>query len=209
MKILIVDDHTLIADGIRNFIETYSGESDWSVVGHIDNGLEVYGACQEMSPDLLLTDLGLPGMDGIDVIRRVSKRWPELPILCISAHSEMNKLQGALKAGAKGYILKKSSQQTLLNAIREVSEGRVFVDPEFGVDPTELMNTEDLEESFGLTPREKQILKLISEGKRNNDIADTLNIGVKTVRTHRLNLMRKLGAHNATELVHWALRLGL
>ncbi|MGF1740058.1 two component system response regulator [Vibrio profundum] len=205
-KLLVVDDHALISDGIRNLLSPFTGVS---VVGQVENGLDVYSKCQSLSPDVILMDLNLPGMRGVDVIKRVTKRWPNMIVLCISATSEEYKVKEALEAGAKGYVLKKSNQQTLLSAIESVIKNKEFIDPSLD---TDLLYSSSLnEKSFlpSLTPRETQIMKLISEGLKNREISEALVISLKTVETHRLNLMRKLGAHNIADVVHWARRMGL
>ncbi|WP_108651919.1 two component system response regulator [Dongshaea marina] len=206
LNLLVVDDHALIADGIKNLIAPYSGVE---VVGQVENGLDAYAACRELEPDLILMDLNLPGMRGVDAIRRIIQRWPEMLILCITATTEEIKVREALEAGAKGYVLKKSTQQTLLAAIETVAKGQEFIDPSLNIDLVTSSTSEERGLSPALTPRETQILKLISEGLKNREIAETLVISLKTVETHRLNLMRKLEAHNAAELVHWARRIGV
>lgn len=158
-------------------------------------------------PDLVLLDLGLPGMDGIDVIRQLKQRWPELNIIVITADSAEHRARAALDAGALAYVLKKSPQQTLLAALQIASQGHIFLDP--SLDLEQITETRNVEGPTRLTMRENQVLKLIAEGMRNRDIAESLKITIKTVETHRLNLMRKLDAHNAVELTNWAIRLGI
>ena len=205
-RLLVVDDHVLISDGIKNLLSPFSGIE---VVGQVENGLDAYSACQSLTPDLILMDLNLPGMRGVDAIRRIMNRWPDMLILCLTAISEEYKVKEALDAGAKGYVLKNSNQQTLLSAIEAAVHNREFIDPSLNVDLVNTILNEDNSASASLTPRETQILKLISEGLKNRDIAETLVISLKTVETHRLNLMRKLEAHNTAELVHWARRIGI
>ncbi|MCL9783984.1 two component system response regulator [Vibrio sp. S4M6] len=206
IRLLVVDDHALISDGIRNLLSPYTGIE---VVGQVENGLDAYSTCRSLSPDLILMDLNLPGMRGVDAIRRIVQRWPDMLILCITAISEECKVKEALEAGAKGYVLKKSNQQTLLSAIEAVMKNQEFIDPSLNIDLVNSTSSHDSTLSPALTPRETQILKLISEGLKNREIAETLVISLKTVETHRLNLMRKLEAHNAAELVHWARRIGV
>ncbi len=204
MRVLIVEDHALLIEGIKNLLRPFS---QYEVVGQVEDGLQVYKACQDYLPDLILLDLGLPGMDGIDIITQLKKRWPALLIVVITANSAEHKAQEALQAGANGYVLKKSPQQTLLAALQTVQIGRSFIDPSLAVD--QLQKERGSREADTLTLRERQVLKLVAEGNRNKDIAECLSISLKTVETHRLNLMRKLDVHNATELVGWAQRLGL
>jgi two-component system secretion response regulator SsrB len=204
VRILIVEDHSLLRNGIKHVL---SSVPNYCVVGEIGDGLEVYAACQRLNPDLVLIDLSLPGMNGIDVIQRLKKRWPELMVVVITADTAEFRAHEALTAGAIGYVLKKSSQQTLLAALQAALMGKLFLDE--ALDHEQIMLQNRKLPASHLTPRERHILKLISEGDRNRDIAEKLKITIKTVETHRLNLMRKLDAHNIAELVHWANRLGI
>ncbi|WP_434634612.1 two component system response regulator [Chromobacterium sp. CV08] len=203
-RVLLVEDHSLLSSGIKNLL---SASPAYHVVGEISNGLEVYSACLQLKPDLVLLDLGLPGMDGIDVIRQLRQRWPELAIIVITADSAEHRARAALEAGALAYVLKKSPQQILLAALQITSQGRTFLDP--SLDLEQITETRNVEGPTRLTMRESQVLKLIAQGMRNRDIAENLKITIKTVETHRLNLMRKLDAHNAVELTNWAIRLGI
>ncbi|WP_312978169.1 two component system response regulator [Atlantibacter sp.] len=204
LRVLIVEDHALLIDGIRNLL---TNQPRYDVVGAVSDGLAVYEACQKLTPDMVLLDLGLPGMDGIDVIHQLRRRWEALRIVVVTASSEERRGRDALAAGALAYVLKQSSQQTLLAALQHAAVGKRFVDPTLKLAPLESSKSSGAE--MPLTLRERQILKLVSEGKRNRDIAELLSISLKTVETHRLNLMRKLDAHNAAELSNWARRLGL
>lgn len=205
IRVLIVEDHSLLIDGIKSLLLPFGCE----IVAEIKNGLDVYAACQTHHPHLVLIDLGLPGMDGIDVIQQLNHRWPELVILVITATSEEHKAAYAFSAGAHGYVLKKSSQQTLLTAIKTVLAGHRFIDP--NLDQVEISPSfkSNRGQESPLTTRERQVLKLIAEGHRNRDISEKLSISLKTVETHRLNLMRKLDSHNVAGLTNWARRLGL
>lgn len=204
LRILIVEDHALLIDGIRNLL---TNQPRYEVVGAVRDGLAVYEACQRLTPDMVLLDLGLPGMNGIDVIHQLKRRWETLRIVVVTASSEERLGREALNAGALAYVLKQSKQHILLAALQYAAIGKRFVDPALKLE------TLDSNEGSGaeppLTLRERQVLKLVAEGKRNRDVAELLTISLKTVETHRLNLMRKLDAHNAAELSNWARRLGL
>lgn len=204
LRVLIVEDHALLIDGIRNLL---ANQPRYIVVGAVSDGLAVYEACQRLTPDMVLLDLGLPGMDGIDVIHQLRRRWESLRIVVVTASSEERRGREALAAGALAYVLKQSPQQTLLAALQHAAIGKRFVDPALKLETLESAQSSGAETP--LTLRERQILKLVAEGKRNRDIAELLSISLKTVETHRLNLMRKLDAHNAAELSNWARRLGL
>lgn len=203
-RILIVEDHHLLICGIKNLLSSMPA---YEVVGEIANGLKVYAACQELNPDVVLLDLGLPGMDGIDVIRQLKRRIPELIIVVITADQSEHRARDALAAGALGYILKRSSQQILLAGLQTAIAGQLSLDPALNL--AQVTSASNIGGLTNLTTRERQILKLIAEGDRNRDIAEKLSITIKTVETHRLNLMRKLDAHNIADLVNWAYRLGI
>ncbi|QXB90075.1 two component system response regulator [Providencia rettgeri] len=204
-KVLLVEDHELLSAGIKHFL---SYLPEYEVIGVVCNGLQVYETCQKLNPDLVILDLGLPGMDGIDVICRLKQRWHDLNIIVLTADWEEHRACSALNAGAMGYVLKNSSQQTLLSALQSVVfMNRVFIDP--SLSEAQIFELTQTKEPVRLTTRERQILKLISEERRNRDIAEDLKITIKTVETHRLNLMRKLGTHSSVGLVKWAYRLGI
>ncbi|MFM5540431.1 two component system response regulator [Aeromonas veronii] len=204
LRVLIVEDHALLIDGIRSLLDN---QPRYHVVGTISDGLAVYEACLRLTPDIVLLDLGLPGMDGVDVIHQLKRRWEGLKFVVVTASNDERRVRDAVTAGAQGYVLKKSPLQTLLAALQHVAVGKSFVDPALKLDHLE--STEGSNIEYPLTLRERQILKLVAEGKRNRDISELLSISLKTVETHRLNLMRKLDAHNAAELSNWARRLGL
>ncbi|MBQ0326197.1 two component system response regulator, partial [Providencia rettgeri] len=200
-----VEDHELLSAGIKHFL---SYLPEYEVIGVVCNGLQVYETCQKLNPDLVILDLGLPGMDGIDVICRLKQRWHDLNIIVLTADRVEHRACSALNAGAMGYVLKNSSQQTLLSALQSVVfMNRVFIDP--SLSEAQIFELTQTKEPVRLTTRERQILKLISEERRNRDIAEDLKITIKTVETHRLNLMRKLGTHSSVGLVKWAYRLGI
>lgn len=204
LRVLIVEDHTLLIDGIRNLL---AAQPRYEVIGAVSDGLAVYEACQRLAPDLVLLDLGLPGMDGVDVIHQLRRRWEALRIVVVTASTEEHRGRAALAAGALAYVLKQSPQQVLLAALQHAALGKNYVDPAL-----KLETLDAGEHAVGDTPltlRERQVLKLVAEGRRNRDIAELLSISLKTVETHRLNLMRKLDAHNAAELSNWARRLGV
>ncbi|WP_369309379.1 two component system response regulator [Providencia rettgeri] len=204
-KVLLVEDHVLLSAGIKHFL---SYLPEYEVIGEVTNGLQVYETCQKLMPDIIILDLGLPGMDGIDVICRLKQRWHELRVIVLTADCVEHRACSAINAGAMGYVLKNSSQQTLLSALQSVVfMDRVFIDPQLS--EAQILELPQTKEPVRLTMRERQILKLISEERRNRDIAEDLKITIKTVETHRLNLMRKLGTHSSVGLVKWAYRLGI
>jgi two-component system secretion response regulator SsrB len=155
-------------------------------------------------------DLNMPLLDGVSAISMIHKRWPEVRVLALTSNvSEHNAVQ-TLEAGAQGYLLKRSSRDILLNAIKDVRAGRTFIDRQLDAAQVQaLLSSQGSASGVTLTERERQVLKLVAEGSRNRDIAELLCISLKTVETHRLNLMKKLDAHNGADLTLWAFRLGV
>ncbi|WP_410013171.1 two component system response regulator [Sodalis sp. C49] len=206
IKLVLVDDHELIINGIKALLTPYPR---YQIAGQVDNGLEVYRLCGETHPDIVILDLGLPGMDGQDVIAQLLKRWPALRIIVLTSRRGEHYAAGVLRLGALGFVLKSSPQHCLLTALQYVFNRKRYLDPaldHFRV--FQLMN-ESGHHPLSLTLRERQVLKQIAEGAGNHAIAGNLSISPKTVETHRLNIMRKLDVHKAIDLVHWSFRLGL
>lgn len=205
-KIILVDDHELIINGIINLLRPYTR---FRVIANINDGLTVYPQCLIHEPDIIVLDLALPGINGLDLIPKLCQRWPELRILAYTAHAEECMAIRTLRAGAMGYVLKSSSQQVLLAAMQSIAARKRYIDSGLNRDAV-LMALESKEsDSMLLTSRERQVLKLIAEGDANRTIAERLCISVKTVETHRLNMMRKLQVHKVTELLNCSRRLGL
>ncbi|WP_145544664.1 two component system response regulator [Yersinia massiliensis] len=205
-KLLIVDDHELIINGIKNMLAAYPR---YQIVGQAENGLDVYNLCHQTAPDVIIIDLGLPGMDGLDVIIQILRRWPTMRILALTVRHEEHYASRTLGSGALGYVLKKSPQQVLMAAIQTVAVGKRYIDPTLNSSLVNKLAQDNDNNQPILTPRERQILKLITEGSCNRIIAERLSISQKTVETHRLNMMKKLDVHKVAELIHWSYRLGL
>ncbi|MCW2475005.1 MULTISPECIES: two component system response regulator [unclassified Symbiopectobacterium] len=205
-KILLVDDHELIINGIINLLVPYPR---FRIIAHTENGLEVYNACRLHEPDIVILDLGLPGINGLDLIPQLCSRWSKMAILAYTAHNEEFMAIRTLSAGAMGYVLKNSSQKTLLAAIQTMAVRKRYIDPALNRDAiNSALNTEGDSPEL-LTPRERQILRLIANSYTNRLIGEQLCISVKTVETHRLNIMKKLNVHKVTELLNCSRRLGL
>lgn len=205
-RILLVDDHELIVNGIINLLSPYPR---FHVVAHVDDGLEVYNACRIHEPDIVVLDLGLPGINGLDLIPLLRRRLPQMAILAYTAHMEETMAIRTLSAGALGYVLKNSSRQVLLAALQSVAVKKCYIDPALNREAINAALRVKNDSTEILTPRERQILKLIADGFTNRLIGERLCISVKTVETHRLNVMRKLNVHKVTELLICARRLGL
>lgn len=205
-RLLLVDDHRIIREGLRALLD---GALGLDVVGEAENGQEAISQCRALNPGLILMDLNMPQLDGVSALKLIHQRWPEILIVALTSTVSEHNAALALEAGACGYVLKRSSRDDLLHAIAQVRAGRIFVDPALDYSQVEALRSGQTLSGITLTDRERQVLKLVAEGSRNRDVAQVLCISLKTVETHRLNLMKKLGAHNAADLTQWAYRLGL
>ncbi len=209
-KILIVDDHPIVRDGLRTHIQT---QPDLHIVGETGNGLEVVPLVMMLKPDVLLLDLALKGLDGIEVTRRVRKQAPHTRIVILSMYDNEAYVTEALKSGAHAYVLKKCVSIELLNAIRAVLDGEYYLSPPLSVEKINIydreLQTTDLNKIKTLTPREREVLHSVVEGLTSQEIAQRLVIGVRTVEMHRANIMSKLGARSAVDLVSFAIKQGI
>lgn len=201
ITVLLVDDHNLVRKGFRRMLED---DPDISVVGEATNGQEAIKVAQELHPRVIVMDMAMPGLDGVQATREILKNLPDTAILILSMYSEENYVRNALDAGARGYVLKEALDVDLAGAIKDLAAGKTVIGP--GVLTPHREPDPDYER---LTPREKQILELIAKGNSNKEIAAILNLSVNTVSVHRANLMSALGIHRTTELVVWAVKKGL
>jgi two-component system, NarL family, response regulator NreC len=210
-RIVIAEDHTILREGLRAM---FASDPQLEVVGEIDNGRDAVRAVSTLKPDLVLMDLSMPGMDGLAAIREIRKRESATRILALTVHKTEEYIRSALEAGASGYVLKDATRNELLTAIRAVLAGKTYISPAVSeriigsyLDGTKVTSVRPASE--GLTERERQVLKLIAEGRRNKDIAQYLSISVKTVEKHRANLMHKLNLHTASALTAFAIENGI
>ena len=211
IKVLIADDHAIVREGIRMILALHE---DIEVVGEAANGIEAIEQADKLSPDVVLMDIAMPGLGGLEATLEIMKRKPQSKILVLTQYDNTEYIYRFLKAGAAGYVLKKTVGSDLVSAIRSVFQGKSFIDPSIADKVIQgfLEKPEAASDDAGydvLSDREKQVLKLIAEGYTNQQIADALFLSIKTVMTHRTNLMEKLGIHNRTELVKYAIRKGL
>lgn len=204
INVLIADDHAVVRAGLRALI---SAEVDLRLVGEAVGGTEAVELVARHHPDVLLLDMSMPDLDGIAVTRKVKEIQPGLQVLILTVHEDEALLRTALKAGASGYILKHAAESELISAIHVVMRGDPYVDPSMlrslltEVQPKTSNRTEAVEP---LTPREKEILRLIVQGCTNRQVGEELNISVRTVEGHRANILEKLGLHSRVELVRYA-----
>ena len=210
IRVLIADDHAIVREGIRMILAM---QDDIEVVGEAADGGEAIEKAEKLSPQVILMDISMPGLGGLEATLEILKRKPESKILVLTQYDNTEYIYRFLKAGAAGYLLKKAVGSDLVSAIRAVSQGKSFIDPTVADQVIKgfLEKPEAKDEVIydNLSDREKQVLKLIAEGYTMQQVADTLILSVKTVMTHRTNLMEKLGIHNRTELIKYAIRNGL
>ncbi len=204
VKVLIVDDHALFRDGIRALL---SGYDEIDVVGEASDGNESIKKALELAPSVILMDLVMPGMNGLEATHRILKKMPKAKVLFLTQYETKEYVLSAIKAGAAGYIPKKALGSELLKAILEINKGNYYLYN--SVLPTLIdgyRQSAGSDEYDSLTTREREILKLIAEGHTSRKISDMLNISFKTVTNHRLKITKKLGIHNRTELIKYAIR---
>jgi len=208
IRILLTDDHTLFRQGIRTLL---SAESDLEIVGEAANGAEAVEKVTEFRPDVVLMDIGMPGLSSFEATRQIKKLRPDTKILFLTMYDDEDYLVQCMEVGASGYVLKDSPAQQLLAALRDVYRGGSYLSPrmlsQLVDDFRSRIKTAHRQPRFAtLTAREKEILKLLAEGQSVKEIAAGLNLSVKTVEAHKFNLMRKLDIHNKAHLVQYAIQ---
>lgn len=197
ISVAIAEDHQALIDGIQSYLEY---EDDISIVGHANDGEELLELVEKRNPNLVLCDIRMPKVDGIAAAKIIQKKYPNTKVIAFTMFDQEDAIRQMLDAGAVGYILKNSSLQIVLEAIRAVAEGKTYFDKNIHLPATEKNSSKSI-----LSKREKEILGLISRGKTSHEIADQLFIGKSTVDTHRKNMIRKLGLSGAGELLRYAL----
>lgn len=206
--ILIVDDHTVVRDGLNALL---AAESGMKVVGTAANGAEAVRLAQELQPDVILLDLVMPQMDGVQATKEIKKVWPQARILVLTSFAEDHMVFSAIKAGATGYMMKDTSSDALIQAIRDTYLGKPALGPGIARKLMDDIQEREggAEETGDLTERETEILQQMALGKTNQEIADELYLSERTVRTHVTNILAKLGLSNRTQAVLYALRQGI
>lgn len=211
IRILLADDHTLVRDGLRALLEK---QPDMTVVGEAADGRDSVKMAEEESPDVVVMDIAMPNMNGIEATRRILAANPSTAVVILSMHQDESYVLRSLKAGAKGYLLKDSLRSDVIEAIRTVAQGRSFLTRKVSrmlqEDYVRQMERRGLEDSYELlSDREREVLQLVAEGKTNKEAATVLNIGLSTVETHRTHILQKLGLHSVPELILYAVRKGI
>ena len=210
-KILIADDHGVVRKGLRLLLEQYP---ELEVVGEAANGREAVQKAADLKPNILILDVAMPLLNGIEAAEQIRKTNSELGIIMLTMHADEGYVLRALNAGVKGYLLKESAEEDLLRAVRAVAQNKPFFSPAITQtmleDYMRMLKQEGLSDTFELlTPREKEVLQLLAEGKSNKEAATILDVSLYTVESHRTNMMQKLSLHNTAEIVLYAVRKNL
>jgi two-component system response regulator NreC len=211
ITILVVDDHKILRQGLRTLL---AREADMEVLAEAEDGREAVRLVRELSPQVVIMDVGMPDLNGIEATRQILQESPETKVIALSMHSDRRFVTNMIKAGASGYLLKDSAFEELATAIRVVMARKTYLSHEIAhvviKDYVQGGGSKDDQSVFSvLSPREREVLQLMAEGKTNRQIAETLNVSLKTVETHRQQIMNKLEIHNIVELTKYAIREGL
>jgi RNA polymerase sigma factor (sigma-70 family) len=211
MRIVLADDHTILRKGLRLLLER---ERDFQIVGEASNGREALDAVEQTRPELAIMDIGMPILNGIEATKRMCAAYPNTSIIILSVHADEAYILRALKAGARGYLLKDSAEADLIQAVRAVGAGKAFFSPAVSKvladDYLRQIRQQGVEDAYDLlTARERELLQLIVELKPTREIAELLGVSAHTVDKHRGNLMQKLNVHSIPELILYAVRRGV
>lgn len=211
IRILLADDHTVMRAGLRSLLER---QPDLEVAGEAGDGAQTVELAESENPDVVVMDIAMPRLNGIEATRQIAAKRPEIPVVILSMHFDESYVLRALKAGARAYLLKDSAEADLISAIRAVCDGRSYFSPAVSKmlleDYVRQLQEKGEEDSYELlSPREREILQLLAEGRSNKDVANLLNLSLYTVETHRSNILKKLGLHSVPELILYAVRKNL
>jgi DNA-binding NarL/FixJ family response regulator len=205
-RVLLADDHRIVTEGLKGLLEP-----EFELVGTVEDGRALLAAAEKLRPDVIVADISMPLLNGIDSVRQIKKAHEEIKVVFLTMHPDVTYAVSAFEAGASGYVLKHSAPTELVTAIRSALNGKTFVTPllagEFMQHTKE--RTSQRDEFTRLTPRQREILQLFAEGKSAKDIAAVLNISSRTVEFHKYRIMKDLGIKSAAELVHYAVRHGI
>lgn len=208
IKVLLADDHQIIREGLRSLVDR---ETDMDVVAEADNGRQAVQLNEKHTPDVVIMDINMPDLNGMEATRQIMSTTPSVKIVALSMLSDQRFITGMIKAGASGYLLKDCAFKELSQAIRTVADGKIYLSPAISGAIREFVS--ELPEvgatSVDLTAREREVIQLIAEGKSTKEIAEVLHVSVKTIETHRQNVMRKLRISSVAELTKYAIREGL
>jgi len=209
-RVLLADDHRILRQGLRSLL---SAQEDFEIIGEADDGRTAVEMAERLSPHVIVMDIGMPDLNGIDATRQIIARMPSVRVIALSAYADRRLIAEVLKAGASGYLLKESAFEELTEAIRTAAARKVYLSPKIAaelVDDYVRMSKDPGPSVFeSLSPREREVLQLIAEGHSTKEVARTLKVSVKTVETHRRQLMNKLELFSVAELTRYAIREGL
>lgn len=205
VRIVLADDHTLVRQGLKSLLEREGHQ----VIAEAADGQEAVRQVESLKPDLAIFDISMPVLNGLNAGREVTRSYPKTKTILLTQHDEDQYVSEALEAGVKGYVLKSQAANDLLEAIRQVSRGLVYLSPGVSGAVMEAFRNKKQQPKDRLTTRERQVLQLIAEGKSTKDVASLLNISVKTAESHRTRLMQKLDIHETATLVRYAVRHGI
>ena len=210
VTVLLADDHPIVRQGMRNLLDA---EASISVVGEAEDGLQTVQMAEQLKPDVVIVDMMMPRLNGLEAIRQITSRVPNTRCIVLSMQSADPYIVQALKAGASGYVLKDSGPSEVIGAIHQVLSGKRYLSPQLSEKLIDLfvakVEVEMLDPYNSLTAREREVMQLASEGLSNNDIADQLSISTRTVEQHRQNMMNKMDFKNQTDLIRFALKRGI
>lgn len=206
IKIVLVDDHKLLREGLRNIIEQ---KANMLIIGEASDGREAIKICSKLLPDILVIDVAMPGLNGIEAAKQIHKNHPEIKIIGLSMHSGKQFIQGMFKAGAFGYLLKDGDADELITAITTVMQHKKYLSKDINQDFLTLLRKGDNIEKAPLSSREKEVLQLIAEGNSSKKIGEILFLSSKTIDVHRNNIMKKTDLHTIPELTKYAIQKGL
>jgi len=204
-RILLADDHLVVREGLRALLEV----AGFKVVGEARDGREAIKLAGLLAPEVTVLDIGMPGLNGVDACRELLRTLPDMRIIVLTVHAEDAYVIEALRAGARGYVLKTQAGSDLVRAIGEVTQGRIYLSPSVSSAVVQAFLAGSSSPADPLTPREREVLQLIAEGRSTKEVAGVLGVSVKTAETHRTRLMTKLDIHHTAGLVHYAIRRGL
>jgi len=211
-RVLLAEDHTIVRKGLRSLLDKETGIK---VVEEAEDGREAILKAEELYPDVVVMDIAMPGLNGLEATRQIKKRFPDIKIIILTMHANEEYILQSLKAGASGYLIKKAAPAELISAINAVHKGNSFLSPSISrmVIDEYIRRSKEIsegEEGFEqLTVREREVLQLIAEGRKTREIAELLYISIKTVETHRAHIMNKLDIHSTAELTRYAIRKGI
>lgn len=204
-RVLLADDHVIVRESLKSMLEG----AGIQVVAQASNGQEALRLAESLMPEIAVLDISMPVLNGLDAMRAIRVASPKTQVILLTQHDEAQYVAEALEAGVKGYVLKTQVANDLIQAIRQVGRGDVYLSPQISAAVMEAYNPKMQKRADPLTPREKQVLQLIAEGKTTRDLASVLGISVKTAESHRTRLMQKLNIHDTATLVLYAVRRGI